>query len=74
MGDHLLGVVVHIDDNSFGTGFHKSVEHIIDHWLAGDLYEWLRDRIGDRAHPSTEPGGQHHRVFDRHRGQPSFSR
>ena len=31
-----------------------------------DLDERLRDRVGDRAHPLAEPGGQHHRRINAH--------
>ncbi len=73
MGDHLIGMVMDVDDDLLGAGLDKGVERVVDHRFAGDLDERFRDRIRDRAHPGAEPGGQHHRVLDRHRGQPSFS-
>ena len=60
MLDKLFGEVMHVDDGFFDARLREPIEHMVDERFAGDLHQRLRHRVGQRAHPRAESGGQHH--------------
>jgi len=63
----LSGEVMNVDDRLLDTGLRQSIERMVEHRLAADLNQRLRQRIGNRAHALPEAGRQHDRPADRRR-------
>lgn len=63
---HLVGMMMDVHDSPFDPGFRQRIQRIIDHGLAGDLYQRLWDGVGDWSHAGSEARGQYHGLFDGH--------
>lgn len=55
--------VMQVDHHLLEAKLSQQPQRIADQRHRRDREQGLRDHVGERLHPRTEPGGQHHRFF-----------
>ncbi len=63
MGFDLIGQMMHVHDRRADPGKRKPIEKMVDHRLAADLDERLRDRLRQRPHPDAATRRKNHRLI-----------
>ena len=61
---HLLGEVMHVDDNFADARIAQMVKHMIQQGNPAHLYQWLRTVGSQRHHPRAFAGRHDHRCID----------